>query len=118
MTTQEIPTFLRFRIYLGHEIRPDKAKFPGESVDVARAAEIVADSYPNGFTMMSALGRWKGPDGRIVAEPSTVFEILAPNATGLESAQVRSLALTLRTEFRQDSVLVTAEPVPVVDFVA
>ncbi len=99
----------RYRIYLGHEI-----KGTTRTVDVAQATEIVARDFPSGFTTYDAKGRWVGPDGRIVSEPTTVFEILDHEG---KASRVRDLAARLKIVFGQDSVLVTGETLPIVDFI-
>lgn len=102
-----------FRVFLGHEIRPDRALVEGETVDPARAVAIVADAFPAGFSAFEGFGGWRTPAGVPIVERSTVYEILA---TQDDAGKVRALALRLKAEFRQDSVLVTASPAPVVSF--
>lgn len=97
----------RYRVYLGHEIKG------GGSVNVDVAVGIVADRFPDGFTVYNAHGAWKrGAD--TIRERSSVFEILGTQG---DATKVRALALALKTAFRQDSVLVTADSLPVVVFV-
>jgi uncharacterized protein DUF3574 len=95
----DLPPWIRHRVYLGS---------PHVQSD---AAAIVARSF-DGFTILEGVGYWRGQ-----RELVTVFEILAPNATGLETLKVQDLAQKLARAFGQESVLLTAEPVPVVDFV-
>ncbi len=99
--------FLRFRLYLGHNV-----KGVPNQVDTSAAFRIVADAFPAGFTSYLARGHWQGG-----SELSTVFEIILRNETGAESYNVRRLAERLRNEFAQESVLMTAEPLPDVEFV-
>lgn len=94
------------RIYLGHEIKESLRHYAGEIVDIGRAAEIVADMFPAGYSQFSGLGRWRGPDGRAVAESSTVFEVLTDDPD-----KVYAVAESLKSEFRQDSVMVVVLPV-------
>ena len=104
-TMQEIASYIRFRLYLGHNIGAQK-----NAVDIVKASRIVSDTFP-GFTSYAAAGHWQGN-----VEASTVFEILLPNRTGLETVHVRDVAQRLKVAFSQESVLMTAEPVPMVEF--
>lgn len=91
--------FLRFRLYLGSPHNRD------------RAARIVAQRF-EGFTMIAAEGYW-----REQTETTTVFEILTPLRDGLEQWNAELTARDLAREFGQESVLLTAEPLPVMQFV-
>jgi len=94
-----IPPYIRFRLYLG------------SPHDYGRAVEIVS-LYFDAFSAFDATGFWKGQ-----REATLVFETILPNKTGLETDAVARCAKQLAESFAQESVLMTAEPVPVFELV-
>ena len=73
-------------------------------------AETVTPRFPDGFTVLDGYGQWRQPaTGNIVAEPSTVLLVLAPEG----AATLNSLE-TIRAEYRrrfaQDSVGLVLAP--------
>ena len=74
--------------------------------DKGNVAQLVAP-YFDSCTVLTATGYWRG-----IAEPSVVVEILG---TAQDSEKVARLAEHIRVTNAQESVLVTMQPVSVVD---
>ena len=98
--------YQRIRMALGHDIRGERTV----SADAISAfLRTVSGSFP-GFSVSTGLGYWAGS-----AEDCTVIEILSDAELALP--MVRALARSFAALHDQDCVLVTAEPVPIVEFV-
>lgn len=71
--------------------------------------EVLA-RFPDGFTVVEADGRWRGPaDGKAVRERTMVIRVLGDDTrTGARAAEV---ADAYRRRFAQESVLRVAGPV-------
>ncbi len=67
-------------------------------------AETVTRRFPSGFTVLDGTGQWRQrATGRIVAEPSTILEVIAaPNAETL--AALDAIRAEYRQRFAQESV--------------
>jgi len=73
-------------------------------------AEVVTPRFPAGLTVWSAMGQWRGPDGRIRREPSFVLELVLP-AGGVDSdAAIAAIIAEYKRRFHQESVLRVVMP--------
>lgn len=100
-------TLLRSELYFGR-LKPD-----GSVVTDAEwrtfVAEQVVPRFPDGFTVLDALGQYRGRDGRIIAEPTKVLLIVhGPDAR--PRASVQELRDVYRQLFQQESVLLIENP--------
>ncbi|HUP59623.1 MAG TPA: DUF3574 domain-containing protein [Thermoanaerobaculia bacterium] len=71
--------------------------------------EVVAARFPDGFTVFTAEGQWRGRDGAIVREPVMVIEILHPFDRELDR-KIAEIADEYRRRFRQDAVMRVTMP--------
>ena len=72
-------------------------------------AEQVAPRFPDGFTVLDALGQYRGRDGQIIAEPTKILLIVhGPDAR--PRAAVQELRDVYRVLFQQESVLLIESP--------
>lgn len=71
--------------------------------------ETVTPRFPDGFTVLSAHGQWRGSDGGIRQEETRVLEIVHDDDPQSQ-AQVRALAHAYKRRFSQESVLLTRLP--------
>ena len=72
-------------------------------------AEQVVPRFPDGFTVLDALGQYRGRDGKIIAEPTKVLLIVhGPDAR--PRASVQELRDVYRQLFQQESVLLIENP--------
>lgn len=95
----------RIRIYLGHDIKGERTVSPN---NISGFLQTVSNSFP-GFTSYDATGYWEGD-----AETCTVVEIVSDAELALP--MVRSLCKSYARMFEQTSVMITSEPLPVVEF--
>jgi uncharacterized protein DUF3574 len=72
-------------------------------------AEVVTPRFPNGFTVWSTQGQWRGADGAIVHEPGFVFEVEHPPGQPADSA-FANIAAEYCRRFQQESVLRVRAP--------
>ena len=73
-------------------------------------AEVVTPRFPEGFTMWTATGSWKGKE-----EKTLVLEFLHPYGVRFDE-NVRAVAEEYRRRFRQDAVMRVTQPA-IVEFV-
>lgn len=67
-------------------------------------ASALLPAFPRGYTVLDASGRWRGDDGRTLAEPSRI--VIVVHAGGRDTdATVREVISRYRAQFRQESVL-------------
>lgn len=83
---------LLHRIYLGGDNRKGGARF-----DEAAVVDAVSAYHPDGFTLLRAIGYWRGK-----AEQTWIIEILA------EAHDVKRTAESLRVRFNQEAVAFAA----------
>lgn len=98
---------VRSELYFGR-LKPD-----GSVVTDAEwrtfVAEQVVPRFPDGFTVLDALGQYRGRDGKIIAEPTKVLLIVhGPDARPRGSVQ--ELRDVYRQLFQQESVLLIENP--------
>jgi hypothetical protein len=69
----------------------------------------ITPRFPDGLTILDARGQWRGPDGRLVREPSKILLLALPS--GAESLKkVDEIRAAYRQAFRQDSVMWVTQP--------
>jgi hypothetical protein len=67
-------------------------------------ADEVTPRFPDGFTVLAAMGQWRNHAGTIVAEDSRNLVVIARDATS-ELAKIAALRDVYKMRFDQDSVL-------------
>ena len=99
---------VRSELFFGR-FRPDGTRV----TDVewhAFVADHVTPCFPDGLTVLDALGQYRGRSGPIVAEPTKILVILHPAAEGSHEA-IEELRQIYRRLFPQESVLRVTSPV-------
>lgn len=69
-----------------------------------------------GFSRRFIDGTWKGKDGTIYKDQSTVYEMIIDNNPSI-IANLRQQALVIKQEMKQEAVLFTVEPMTLVEFI-
>ncbi len=62
-----------------------------------------------GFTRIATVGGWAAPDGTLMEEPATIWEVIGP-ATTLTTARLEEVARLMGALLNQEEVLVTTSP--------
>ena len=65
----------------------------------------VAPRFPNGLTVLDARGQWRGPDQRLVEEPSRVVIVLYEPTDETAGTRIEEIRHLYKTRFDQDSVM-------------
>ena len=98
---------VRTELYFGR-LKPDGSVVT-DAEWRAFVAEQVAPRFPDGFTVLDALGQYRGRDGQIIAEPTKILLIVhGPDAR--PRASVQELRDVYRRLFQQESVLLIESP--------
>ena len=71
--------------------------------------EVVTPRFPDGLTIWSAEGQWRGADGTIVREPVRIIEILHPFSSQFDTL-IDEIAEEYKRRFRQEAVLRVTMP--------
>lgn len=66
--------------------------------------DVVTPRFPEGLTVWTAEGQWRGRDGAIVREPVMIIEILHPLSAELDRS-ITEIADEYRRRFHQEAVL-------------
>jgi hypothetical protein len=76
----------------------------GPRAFAAFLAREVTPRFPEGLSLMTGYGQWRGRRGKISKEQSRILLILyQPNATS--EARIEAIRSAYKTHFRQDSVM-------------
>jgi hypothetical protein len=67
-------------------------------------SEEVTPRFPQGLSVVSAAGQWRGNDGSIVHESSYVLTLVHPDDASNEAA-VKAIAEAYKTRFQQEAVM-------------
>ncbi|MBY6210129.1 DUF3574 domain-containing protein [Microbulbifer agarilyticus] len=73
-------------------------------------ANVVSPRFPNGFTVLSGRGQWRGSSGEIVRERSKVL-LLVHRETAESDTAIGELVEIYKRRFQQESVLRVRSPV-------
>ncbi len=96
--------FIRVELYFGFD-RKEQAQVGDEEWEKFLAEEVTP-RFPDGFTVISAIGQYRGADGTIVREPSRVVVFLLPKTAKRKSgALIDEIRVAYKKQFRQESVL-------------
>lgn len=98
---------VRSELFFGR-LRPD-GTVVGDAEWRSFVVEHVTPRFPDGFTVLDAVGQYRGRDGQIVTEPSKVLVILHP-PDGRTHAAIEALREIYRRLFQQESVLLVTSP--------
>jgi len=96
------------RLYFGRNV--------GDTVVVTDSAwaafvtDVVTPHFPAGLTTWSAIGQWRGADGRIQREPSFVLELVHPVRAPTTEPAIATIIAEYKRRFRQEAVLRVVTP--------
>jgi len=66
----------------------------------------VTSRFPDGLTVLSGAGQWRGEDGKVVQEHSNLVILLYPHEAAKESGQkIEAIRVAYERDFQQESVL-------------
>ena len=98
---------VRSELYFGR-LKPDGSVVT-DAEWRAFVTDEVAPRFPDGFTVLDALGQYRGRNGQIIAEPTKILLVVhGPDARS--RASVQELRDVYRRLFQQESVLLIESP--------
>ena len=65
----------------------------------------VTPRFPNGLTILDSRGQWRGPDQKLVEEPSRVVIVLYEPTDETASTRIEEIRNLYKARFDQDSVM-------------
>jgi hypothetical protein len=71
--------------------------------------EEITPRFPDGFTVLSSDGQWRGPDGRIVMERGLVLSVVTARIAE-DRVKLDEIRSAYRARFMQDAVLMAETP--------
>jgi hypothetical protein len=75
---------------------------------------VITPEFPDGLTVLTGKGQFRGSDGIAIEEKGTVLILLYPRRARKESSKkIEKIRTAYRREFRQQSVLRVDYPAPV-----
>jgi hypothetical protein len=103
--------FLRTELYFGSN-KPDGSVVTQEQFQLFLDQEITP-RFPDGLTLVTGLGQFRGSNGVIQRERSMLLILLYPAHLAKPSAQkIEEIRTAYKWQFRQESVLRADEPQP------
>lgn len=90
------------RLYFGRNI--GDSSMVSDSAWASFVRETITPAFPEGATVWSADGQWRGPDGKLVRERSFVVELLHLVTPDVER-RVQRIIDEYKKRFAQESVL-------------
>jgi hypothetical protein len=96
--------FIRVELYFGFD---RKGQTPVSESDWSKFLDDeVTPRFPEGFTVFSALGQYKGADGLIVREESRVLLVVYPKSEKKKNgALIEEIRAAYKKRFQQESVM-------------
>ncbi|HEX4249892.1 MAG TPA: DUF3574 domain-containing protein [Pseudonocardia sp.] len=92
--------------------RAGKPPVSDQEFDAFLDAEITP-RFPDGLTMLSGLGQWRGSDGKLTKERSSVVILLYPKpSAGDSGTKIEEIRHLYEQKFNQESVLRADDPEP------
>lgn len=67
-------------------------------------SEEVTPRFPQGLSVVSATGQWRGNDGSLVHESSYVLTLVHPDDAASEAA-IQAISQAYKTRFQQEAVM-------------
>jgi hypothetical protein len=92
--------------------RAGAAPVSDQEFDAFTDAEITP-RFPDGLTMLTGAGQWRGSDGKLAKERSKVLILLYPKPSAAESGpKIEEIRHVYEQKFNQESVLRADDPEP------
>ena len=115
-TTQSASTFgpgdqmVQTNLYFGLGLKSGGSVTPEQWA--AFVNQIITPRFPDGLTILSGQGQWRGSDGKIERENS--MEVIIIHGVGSDAdRKIEEIRNLYKKQFDQESVLRTSEPVKV-----
>jgi hypothetical protein len=103
--------FLRTELYFGTNKSDGSVVTPEQFQDFVN--EKITPRFPDGLTLLTGVGQFKGSNGLIQRERSVVLILLYPVDTARSSGEkIEAIRNDYKTKFMQESVLRADEPQP------
>jgi hypothetical protein len=71
--------------------------------------EELTPRFPDGLTVLDAVGQWRSKAGPIVREPSKVVVLALPGRTGAED-RLDAVRAAYKARFSQEAVMIVTQP--------
>jgi hypothetical protein len=92
--------------------RAGKPPVSDQEFDAFLDAEITP-RFPDGLTMLTGLGQWRGSDGKLTKERSSMVILLYPKPSAADSGtKIEEIRHLYEQKFNQESVLRADDPEP------
>jgi len=92
--------------------RAGKPAVSDQEFDAFLDAEITP-RFPDGLTMLTGLGQWRGSDGKLTKERSSMVILLYPKPSAADSGtKIEEIRHLYEQKFNQESVLRADDPEP------
>jgi hypothetical protein len=98
---------VRSELYFGRQ-KPD-GSLVTDGEWGAFVTEEIAARFPDGFTVLDAVGQYRTRDGQVLTEPTKILLVVHP-AEEKPRAALQSLRDVYRRRFQQESVLLIESP--------
>jgi hypothetical protein len=103
--------FLRTELFFGSE-KPDGSEVT-EAEFMRFLDNEITPRFPDGLTLLTGLGQFRGSNGVIVKETSRVLILLYPPDVAREANQnIEQIRRLFKRQFQQESVLRADDPLP------
>jgi hypothetical protein len=93
---------MREVLYFGRAI--DDTGLVSDSAWERFVAEVITPAFPEGFSVMSGVGQWRGADGKVISEPNKMVILARPGSPETEVTILR-VAERYRAQFHQEAVM-------------
>lgn len=104
--------FVRTELFFGAR-KPDGSEV-SRAEWVAFLDKVITPAFPDGLTVLTGTGRFRGSDGVAIEEKGMVLILLYPHAKRKNSgARIEKIRVAYKRDFLQESVLRVDDPVPV-----
>jgi hypothetical protein len=106
-----VAAFLRTELYFGSNM--PNGKVVTEKQFQTFLDEVITPRFPDGLTVLTGLGQFRGSSGTIEQERSMVLILLYPVESARSSGQkIEEIRAEYERQFNQESVLRADEPLP------
>lgn len=103
-TVLSVEKYLRTELFMGLS-KPDGG-IVSDSEWEQFLDEVVTPAFPKGYTVLDAVGRFRGNDGKTISEESRVLIILYPKADKKESRRkIEEIRAAYIKRFEQEAVI-------------
>lgn len=107
----ETLAFIRTELFFGRS-KPNGAEVSQEEFD-AFLSDTITPEFPDGLTVLDAIGQFRDADGKVIREKAKVLILLYPSNTKRQSSRkIERIRTAYKTRFDQQSVLRVDDVLP------